>query len=220
MGWEPTTPIVSTTPISLDLGFDEVFSHILDRSKVDSLRLDHRLGELLRVDIFTSTPSGPQLLRVDAFPLTPRARSPQPLSTSDHDAADPIEPELRPAHPIDSAPYIDYDANRHIPAQSAEDAALTFISSDHLAVLNELTQGVEPLFDCQNKSAECLPNSKPPLFRGRFSIRLLKGIGDHAPFTTFSTDPSETFPTKKLATSNAVRAFFNMYPEFYPHNRA
>ena len=99
---------------------------------------------------------------------------------------------------------------------------MTFISSDHLAALNELTQGAEPLFDLPNKCAECLPDTKPPLFRGRFSIRLLKGIGDHDPFTTFSTDPSETFTSKKLATSNAVRAFFNMYPEFLqaaPRNR-
>ena len=137
-----------------------------------------------------------------------------PFPASSSGTANPIELELEPAHPTGSAPYLDYYANR------AEDAALAFISSDHLAALNGLTQGAEPLFDCQNKSAECLPNPRPPLFRGRFSIRLLKGIGDHAPFTSFSTDPSETFPTKKLATSNAVRAFFNMYPEFYPHNRA
>jgi hypothetical protein len=163
------------------------------------------------------------LLRVDVFVSTPPMPPSHPFPASSSGTANPIELELEPAHPTGSAPYIDYDANRHIPAQSAEDAALTFISSDHLAALNELTQGAEPLFDCQNKSAECLPNPRPPLFRGRFSIRLLKGIGDHAPFTTFSTDPSETFPTKKLATSNAVRAFFNMYPEFLraaPRNRA
>mgnify|MGYP006134136707 CR=1 FL=1 len=144
------------------------------------------------------------------------------FSTSDHDVTDSMEPKLRPAHSIDSSPFIDYDANRHIPAQSAEDAALTFISSDHLAALNELTQGAEPLFDCPNKSAEGLPDTRPSLFRGRFSIRLLKGIGDHDPFTTFSTEPVETFSSKKLATSNAVRAFFNMYPEFLraaPRNR-
>ena len=150
-----------------------------------------------------------------------------PFPASPSGTANPIELELEPAHSTGSAPYPDYDAGhplagRHTVAQSAEDAALTFISSDHLAALNELTQGAEPLFDCPNKSAEGLPDTRPSLFRGRFSIRLLKGIGDHDPFTTFSTEPFETFTSKKLATSNAVRAFFNMYPEFLqaaPRNR-
>ena len=87
---------------------------------------------------------------------------------------------------------------------SFENAILDFASSDHLAILNELTQGAEPLFDYPMKSTECLPNFQPPLYRGRFSIRLLRSIGDHIPFTIFSTDPPETFPTKKLATSNAI----------------
>ena len=42
----------------------------------------------------------------------------------------------------------------------------------------------------------------------------MRSIGEHAPFTTFSIVPPETFPTKKLATSNAVRSLLNMHPEF------
>ena len=131
------------------------------------------------------------------------------------------------AHPVDPAPDLEIfgssgvymtisAANASIASESTENATLTFISSDHLATLNELTQGAEPLFDCQNKSAEGLPNTKPPLFRGRFSIRLLKSIGGHAPFTTFSIDPPETFPPRNSPhpTVNAARSFFSMYPDF------
>jgi hypothetical protein len=195
----------SLTPtVHLDLSFDEIFDNTIPRPAVDFLHLDHRLGELLRVDVFVSTPTMPSS---HSFPA------------SSSGSANPIELELELAQSVDS---VLYDANAPTSTESAENVALTFISSDHLAILNELTQGVEPIFDCQNKSAECLPYSKPPLFRGRFLIRLLKGIGDHVPFTTYSIDPPETFPTKKLATSNAVRSFFNMYPEFLqaaPRNR-
>ena len=70
------------------------------------------------------------------------------------------------------------------------------------------------MLNCQNKSAEGLPNCQSLLYRGRLSIRLLRSIGEHAPFATFSIVPPETFPTKKLATSNAVRSLLNMHPEF------
>ena len=124
--------------VYLDLSFDEIFDITIPRPAVDFLHLDHRLGELLRVDVFISTPTMPPS---HSFPA---------LSSG---TANPTELELEPAHPADSALY---DANAPIFAESAENVALTFISSDHLAILNELTQGVEPLFDCQNKSAEIM----------------------------------------------------------------
>jgi hypothetical protein len=133
--------------VYLDLSFDEIFDNTIPRPAVDFLHLDHRLGELLRVDVFTSTPTMPPS---------------HPLPASSSGTANPIELELEPTHPVDSASHY---ANAPTSAESAENVALAFISSDHLAILNELTQGVEPIFDCQNKSAECLPYSKPPLFR-------------------------------------------------------
>ena len=100
------------------------------------------------------------------------------------------------------------------PTRSIENAILDFASSDHLYIIGKLTQGPEPRFDRPMRSTECPPNCQPSIYRGRFSIRLLISIGDHAPFTTFSVDPPETFPSKKLAISNAIRVFINMYPEF------
>ena len=48
-------------------------------------------------------------------------------------------------------------------------------------------------------------NTTPPAFRGKLSIRLLRSVNDHLPFTTFSIESTDTFPTKKLATSDTVR---------------
>ena len=98
--------------------------------------------------------------------------------------------------------------------RSIENVILDFASSDYLDIIDKLIQGPEPRFDRPMRSTECPPDCQPATHRGRFSIRLLVSIGDHTPFTTFSVDPPETFPSKKLAVSNAIRVFINMYPEF------
>jgi len=172
---------------------EETFTNVIDRPSVDYLHLDHRLREPLHTDLFPSTPASPTCATTFGDP-----------------ALDPT-PDLGIAS--DSGIHTTIStANASIVPESTENAVL--ISSDHLAILNGLTQGAEPLFNCQNKSAEGLPNCQSLLYRGRLSIRLLRSIGEHAPFTTFSIVPPETFPTKKLATSNAVRSLLNMHPEF------
>ena len=87
-------------------------------------------------------------------------------------------------------------ATASIVSESTENAALNFISPDLLAALNCLTQGGAPFFDCLNKSTEGFANTIPPAFQVRFSTRLLRSVNDHAPFTTFSIDPPEPFPTR------------------------
>jgi hypothetical protein len=118
---------------------------------------------------------------------------------------------------ISAPPLIDA-ATAALASESTEDAALRFISTDLLAALNKLTQGRgsdASYFDCLIKVAEGLPNTTPPAFRGKLSIRLLRSVNDHLPFTTFAIESTCTFPTKTLATSDTVRLFFNMYPEFH-----
>ena len=53
------SPESLTSGVYLDLSFDEIYDNTIDRPAVDFLHLDHRLGELLRFDVFTSTPSAP-----------------------------------------------------------------------------------------------------------------------------------------------------------------
>ena len=177
------------------LSFDEIFGNVIGRSDSDPdfnyLHLDHRLDELLRMD------------RYDSSVLLPNLTNP----TSDLEIFGSSSVHMTLSASVNAALAATTTG-------SIEDAILDFASSDHLAILNELTQGSEPLLDHPMRSTECLPNCQPPRYRGRFSIRLLRSIGDHIPFTIFSTDPPETFPTKKLATSNAIRLFINMYPEF------
>ena len=164
--------------IPFDLSADETFAHLTDPDAA-YLHLDHRLCELLRLDLFTS-----------AFVST--------SSTASSDCS------IIPASTVPIA------------SEFTENAALTFISSDLFASSTaSLKEAMRTSTASSKLSTEGLPNTTPPAFQGKFSICLLRSVNGHAPFTTFSIEPAETFPNKKLATSNTVRSFFDMYPEFY-----
>jgi hypothetical protein len=159
----------------------------------DYLRLDHRLAELLRND--------------------PPARFHFALSPDSDESTSGLEifGSSGGRMTIPACVNATFAAT---PTRSIENVILDFASSDYLDIIDKLIQGPEPRFDRPMRSTECPPDCQPAAHRGRFPIRLLVSIGDHTPFTTFSVDPPETFPSKKLAVSNAIRVFINMYPEF------
>ena len=197
-------------PALIDLSADETFRHLCD-PEGQFVWLDHRLGELLRLDLFTVdsvSPTSPVSLLLDSDDDDQHMSSLLDCGVNQFTTSTPP--------PTDAA-------TAALASESTENAALRFISSDLLAALNKLTQGRgsdASYFDCLIKVAEGLPNTTPPAFRGKFScqspgIRLLRSVNDHLPFTTFSIESTDTFPTKKLATSDTARIFFNMYPEFH-----
>ena len=185
-------------PVSIDLSADETFRHLnkLCDPKDQFVWLDRRFGELFRLDLFATdsvSPTSSINLLLDSDD------DDQHMSSSLDSGANQLTTST--PSPIDAA-------TAALASESTENAAVRFISSDLLAALNKLTQGRgsdASHFDCLIKVAEGLPNTTPPAFRGKLSIRLLRSANDHLPFTTFSIESTDTFPTKKLATSDTVR---------------
>ena len=204
-------------PVSIDISVDATFRPI-DHEE-NFIFLDHRFDELFLLDMLSAEP---------AEGTTPPTCSVNPVNLlidSDSDDDDQLTTSLIDTgcnqFMISAPPLIDAataSVASALASESTEHAALRFISTDLLAALNKLTQGRgsdSSYFDCLIKVAEGLPNTTPPAFRGKLSIRLLRSVNEHLPFTTFAIETTLTFPTKKLATSDTVRLFFNMYPEFH-----
>ena len=179
----------------ISLNFDETFGYPNRPGSYpyfDYLHLDHKLAELLRDD-------RPAVLH---FALSPNSAE----STSGLEIFGSSGVRMTIPACVDATLAV-------TPTRSIENVILDFASSDYLDIIDKLIQGPEPRFDRPMRSTECPPDCQPATHRGRLSIRLLVSIGDHTPFTTFSVDPPETFPSKKLAVSNVIRVFINMYPE-------
>ena len=178
----------------------------------DYVWLDHRLGELFRLDLYSinhgssTSPAGSLVDSDDDC---------QPMSLVDSGCTSAITSLARLQ--VSDRPRIDA-ATASLASEATENAALRFISSDLSAELNKLTHrrgNDPPFFDHLTQVSEGLANTHPPEFRGKLSIRLVRSLYTHQPYTIFHVDPYNTFPNKKLATTNAIRTFFDTYPEFH-----